>query len=115
MRSLKNYTIDAFHLLFLMQHFLTELFPDVNAAYSDFINKLMSIINQIASFKEVCVKNRTEEWFDGEVAESIKARDKLFKKFTKSKLLLDKELFNAARNSTQSLIYKKTNYSSKKN
>ena len=67
----------------------------------------MSVINQIAPFKEVHVKNRTEEWFDGEVTESIKAREKLFKKFKKSKLLFDKELFNAARNSTQSLIYKK--------
>ena len=53
------------------------------------------------------VKNRTAEWFDGEVAESIKARDKLFKKIKKSKLVIDKELFKAARNSTQSLIYKK--------
>ena len=49
-------------------------------------------------------KNRIEEWFDGEVAESIKVRDRLFKKFKKSKLHIDKELFKAARNSTQSLI-----------
>ena len=66
-----------------------EHFPDVNAAYSDFINKLMSIIHQMAPFKEVCVKNRTEEWFDGEVAASIKGRDKLFKKFKNSKLLVN--------------------------
>ena len=73
MRSLKNDTIDAFHLLLSRATFPNyELFADVNAAYSDFINKLMSIINQIAPFKEVCVKNRTEELFDGEVAESIK-------------------------------------------
>ena len=84
-----------------------ELFTDVNAAYSDFINKLMSVINEIAPFKEVRVKNRTEEWFDGEVSDSIKVRDKLFKKFKKSKLQIDRELFKAARNSTQSLIYKK--------
>ena len=61
--------------------------PDANAAYSDFINNYYTIINQIAPFKEGCVKNRTEEWFDGEVAESIKARDKLFKKFRK--LIID--------------------------
>ena len=30
-------------------------------------------------FKEVCVKNQTEEWFYGEVAESIKVGDNLFK------------------------------------
>ena len=107
-RSLKNYMIDAFHLLLSNATFPNyKLFPDVNAAYSNFINKLMSIINQIASFKEVRLKNRTEEWFDGEVAESIRVRDKLFKKFKKSKLQIDKELFNAARNTTQSLIYKK--------
>ena len=58
-----------------------ELFKDVNAAYSDFIDKLISVINQIAPFKEVRVKNRTAEWFDVEVVESIKIRDKLFKKF----------------------------------
>ena len=63
---------------------------------------IIIIINQIAPFKEDCL-NRTEEWFDGEVAESIKARDKLFKIIKKFKLLIDKELFNAARNSTQSL------------
>ena len=49
-----------------------ELYTDVNVAYSDFIDKLMSVINQIAPLKEVRVKSRTEEWFDGEVAESIK-------------------------------------------
>ena len=48
MRSLKNDTIDAFYLLLSDATFPTyEHFPDVNAAYSDFINKLMSIINVI--------------------------------------------------------------------
>ena len=48
MCSLKNYAIDAFHLLLSNATFPNyELFLDVNAAYSDFINKLMSIINQI--------------------------------------------------------------------
>ena len=79
--SLKNYTIEAFHLLLLNVTFPNyELFTDVNAAYTDFINKLMTVINEIAPFKEVRVKNRTEDWFDGEVVESIKVRDKLFKK-----------------------------------
>ena len=85
-----------------------ELFTDVNAAYSDFINKLMSVINQIAPLKEIRVKNRTEEWFDGEIAESIKInQDKLFKIYKKSKLHNDKEQLKAARNSMQSLIDKK--------
>ena len=67
----------------------------------------MSAINEIAPTKEICVKKRTKEWFDGELVESINFRDKLFKKF---KLQLDKELFNAAENSIQMLIIKKTKY-----
>ena len=107
-RSLKNYTINAYHLLLSNVRFPNyELFTDVNAAYSDFISKLMSVINQIAPIKDIRVKNRTEEWFDGEIAESIKNRDKLFKKYKKSKLHNDKEQFKAARNSTKSLIDKK--------
>ena len=48
-RSLKNYTIDAFHLLLSNVTFPNyELFTDVNAAYTDFINKLMTVINEIA-------------------------------------------------------------------
>ena len=51
MRSHKNYRIDPFHLLLSNATFPSyEHFPDVNVAYSDFINKLMSIINQIAPF-----------------------------------------------------------------
>ena len=107
-RSLKNYTIDAFHHYLVNLAFPNyELFTDVNAAYLDFTNKLMSVINEIAPIKEIRVKSRTEEWFDGEVVESIKIRDKLFKKFKKSKSQNDKELFKVARNSTQSLINKK--------
>ena len=53
----------------------------------------MSVINEIAPIKEIHVKNRTEEQkFDGEVVESIKIRNKLFKKFKKSKSQIDKEL-----------------------
>ena len=69
-RSLKNYTINAYHLLFSNVRFPNyELFTDVNAAYSDFISKFMSVINQIAPIKDIRVKNRTEEWFDAEIAE----------------------------------------------
>ena len=64
----------------------------------------MSVIDVVAPIKEVRVKTRTSEWFDGEVVEPIKERVKLFTIFKKSKLLIDKELFNASRNRIQSLI-----------
>ena len=36
------------------------------------------------------ISNSTNEWFDGEIAEKIAVRDKLFRKFKKSKLSVDK-------------------------
>ena len=35
----------------------------------------------------------TQKWFDGEVLEKLNARDKLFKKFKKSRCNIDKELY----------------------
>jgi hypothetical protein len=38
--------------------------------------------------------------------EKIRVRDKLFKKYKKSKLIVDRESYNKARNTAQSLILK---------
>ena len=40
----------------------------------------MSVINRVAHIKERWVKQNSQEWFDGEIANGIKNRDKLFKK-----------------------------------
>ena len=42
--------------------------------------------------------------FDGEVLESIVLRDKLFKKFKRSKLNVDKEIYNKLRKKSHRLI-----------
>ena len=53
-------------------------------------------------------KTKLTEWFDGEVAEKISVRNKLFKKFKRSKLHIDKEIYKIARYEVQKLIsYKK--------
>jgi hypothetical protein len=57
--------------------------------------------------KEARIKNDTNDWFDGEIAEKISTRDKLFTKFKKSRLGVDKQILNEARNSVQNLIRKK--------
>ena len=84
-----------------------ENFSDVNKAYENFIQKLMSIIDKLAPFKTEQVKGNSQEWFDGEVLESIALRDKLFKKFKRSKLNVDKEIYNKARNKSHRLILQK--------
>ena len=63
--------------------------------------------------KQSKVKNNSQEWYDGEIAEKIAARDKLFKKFKKSKLHIDKDLFKEARNSVVNLIKKKKRHTLK--
>ena len=107
-RSLKNYN----QSLFLEK--LNEInFPDyskfetVNDAYSDFVGKVTSVIDEIAPMKEIRVKNNSPDWFDAEIHEEIETRDKLFAKFKKSKKSNDHKNYKKARNKVQHLINKK--------
>ena len=75
--------------------FLTKLnFPnyqnynEINEAYNDFFQKIMSVIDKVASMKERRAKQNSRECFDGKIENQksieIENRDKLFKKFKKS-------------------------------
>ena len=55
-------------------------------------------MNNLAPYRTIRVKNQSNEWFDGELAEQISNRDKLFKKFKKSKLQMDQLLYKEAKN-----------------
>ena len=50
------------------------------------------------------MKNQSSEWFDDELAEQVSNRDKLFKKFKKSKLHIDELIYKEAKNTVQRLI-----------
>ena len=79
----------------------------MNKTYENFIQKLMSFIDKLAPFKSKRVKGNSQEWFDGEVLESRALRDKLFKKFKRSKLNVDQEIYNKARSKSPRLILQK--------
>ena len=64
-------------------------------------------MDNIAPLKESRIKTNTSEWFDGEVANQIKIRNNLFRKFKVSKLLVDEELYKNYRRFTQNLIKNK--------
>ena len=81
-----------------------EIFDDVNAACSDFFQKIMTVIDKITRFKTKQVKGNTEKWFDREVLEKLNSRDKHFQKFKKSRLHIDKELFKKAKYDALKLI-----------
>ena len=68
----------------------------------------MRVTDLVAPIKSRRIKQNAQEWFDSEVAGKISVRDKLFKKFKKSKLHIDKEIYKTARYEVQKLIsYKK--------
>ena len=70
----------------------------------DFVEKISDVINGIAPIKEICIKNNTAEWIDGEILVGIRIRDKLFRKFKKSKSNVGNINYKKARNQLQQLI-----------
>ena len=65
------------------------------------------MVNAVAPFKTVGVKNNTSEWFHGEIADKIYTRNKLYKRLNLlqkklykrlTKLHVDKEIYKEARN-----------------
>ena len=107
-RSWKNYNQE------ILNQKLSEIdypdysqFEDINIAYADFIEKTMEVIDKIAPMKKVCIRNNSEEWIDGEILDGIRNRDKLFKKFKKTRSHADHLNFKKIRNHLQELIKKK--------
>ena len=93
-RSFKNHTIDGYQKA-LVDINLPEYkkFDNVNDAYSNFIQKLMEVIGKVASVKSKRIKRNSQEWFDSEISEKLITRDKLFKKYKKTRLHVDKEIY----------------------
>ena len=107
-RSFKNYTIDGYEKALVDINFPEyKNFDNVNDAYSNFIQKLMEVIDKVAPVKSKRIKRNSQEWFDSEISEKLIIRDKLFKKYKKTRLHVDKEIYKRARYSVQNLIAKK--------
>ena len=102
---MKNCRVDNYKKRLRQLVFLNyEIFDDVNATFSYLFQKIMTVIDKIASFKTERVKGNTQKWFDGEVLEKLNSRDKLFQKFKKSRLHIDKELLKKAKYMALKLI-----------
>ena len=77
---------------------------NVNVAYLDLVNKISDTIDNVAPVKEIRIKNNTQDWFNNEVAEAIKTREKYLKKFKKSDLQIDYNFYIEIKYNTQKLI-----------
>ena len=49
-----------------------NIFSNVNIAYLDLVEKILSVVDKIAPFKDLRIKNNTQDWFDDKVAKPIK-------------------------------------------
>ena len=87
-----------------------EMFSDVDFIYSGVVKKITQVINNLAPYETIRVKNQSNEWFDGELAEQISNRDKLFKKFEKIKLCINMLIYKEAKNTVQRLIKEKKKF-----
>ena len=65
-RSLENYAAEAYK-----ESLGKENFSDMNKAYENFIQKLVSVIDKLAPFKTKRLKGHSQEWLDGKFLESI--------------------------------------------
>ena len=106
--SLKNYSADI-----SKETLVRILFPNYeklgnpNIAHSTFITRLDCVINTIAPFKTVRIKNNASEWFDGQIPKEIHTRDKLYKKIKSINFMLMKRSIKRFRKAIQNLTRKK--------
>ena len=68
-----------------------ENFANINETYSNSIEKLTSVIDEIAPCQTKRVKGNSKEWFDIVVSEGRNNREKLFKKFKNLDYLLTRK------------------------
>ena len=103
--SLKNYAVDAYKNALEKINFPNyEYFEDASRAYSDFFQKLTKVIENIAPCMTKRVKGNTQNWFNEEVLEKLRSRDKLFQAFKKTRFHIDNELYKKAKYDAQKFI-----------
>ena len=104
-RSLKKYSVEAYTNALRKINFPNyDTLSNVNVAYTDLVKKISNTIDSVAPMKELRIKNNTQGWFDNEIADAIKIRDKNFKKFKKSNLHIDHDFYIEAKCNVKKLI-----------
>ena len=92
--SFKNYSVSEYEERLKLVNFPNYLkFDNIDSAYSKFLKTHMTVIHSLAPSMEKRIKGRTQEWFDGEISELIAIRNQQYKKFKKTLLHVDKEIF----------------------
>ncbi len=87
-RSVKSYNKDVFIEKLAEANWESCFFAsNINEALSNFKDIFTNILDTVAPLKEIIVKQKTETWITSDILECIYSRDKLCKKFQRSKIL----------------------------
>ena len=65
----------------------------------------MEVIDKVAPVKNKRIKSNSQEWFDIEISEKLIIQDKLFKKYKKTRLHVDKEIYKRAQSHCKKEIF----------
>ena len=111
LRSLKNYNKEIFVQELGNSSWSNVLDShDVEESWSYFKHNFMSVLDRLAPFKELRVKQRSESWLTSDILELIRQRDRCLAKFRRSKSQSDYDQFLYLRNQVR---YKKDKAKSK--
>ena len=106
-RSLKNYTPEAFHEKLCDANWRPCFMSTcVNIAWKSFQTIFLNVLDDIAPIKEIRLKQRTEPWMSSEILQMIKERDKHLQHFRKFGKSDDFKAFSCLRNKIQREIRK---------
>ena len=70
-----------------------NIFSNASIAYLDLVEKILSVVDKSAPFKDLRMKHNTQDWFDEKAAKVITLREKRLKQFKSIKLHIDEELY----------------------
>ena len=62
------------------------------------VNKITQVINNLAPYKIIRVKNQSNKWFDGELAEQLQTGTSYLKSSKKGKLHVNEFIYKEAKN-----------------
>ena len=67
-RSLKKYTPELLIKELKKINFPNySIFSNVNTAYLDLVENMLNVVDENALFKDLTIKNNTQDWFDDEI------------------------------------------------
>ena len=107
-RSYSNYSKES-----LLEKLRKKDLPDyspfncTDAVCTDLTTAVQDAVYEIAPMKDIRVKRNSKPWFDSDIMEAIRIREKLKERFLRTYLHVDYERFKGQRSSVQQKIKNK--------